>query len=1014
MSSKAIVSLPRPIEALSLAYHSCTSSLNGIEPIIVTSTNDGRLFHSNSIMDMKTSDIKMMECKRETYTQNGEVRKIVGNDPFLLGMDIFAVKIDDRNPMYRKPTTIEDEELSRGLTMIVSGSSTLNPPTVVHIPFSSISRKNINEDPVSLVKIVEITGLEEMDSVICSILFLDESILENKIWKGLLNLCSNDVITEIENSFVRVIRTGVVLMGFEDGSVYCTFISETIANIGNSCTPDYGLTDIIQLSTACKIYQMTSPAQPVNSIMLVPSFSTSCKSSASENNKIVCMGALGGISILVPKEEGVGFIEVLVFPTAPYTTKFGVLMDAAPFLFTHQCLEPELKIADIDQRLYNKDVGIHCYPFELKNKALSLPCSFIATSDDGSSYHISIQCNQNASAQNRGNEESGKNCFLTGKFTKLPIRREMSCVVSCWIPPSSKQCSFPHEGQTFLALSTFRNGLCLMITRLDKRLERNVRSALVSIISHKQSPEKYVKNSELHTTIKNKGLNSTKHLLQTLHNILEGDKVQLINKIGKSSSDRVSLEHRSTRHAATVVSSNLKYDSDDNKFKAGNKLISFELIEKSGDALLVKEREPTPLTEWSNENYLTRTCHVIQNTTHGTTAKIDGPSLNDLHVLCSRQIVKGMGRIRAKIYFGGTSHSISRQRATTSTAKPLQMRIPFCDKFPISAFLSTSMQYNDGKSPLSTGMKIVSQQIQQKSSYSGQKRRGVGATLGVNDRSVLKRAKVLREINFSSVSCHKSTTIGSLGIVLPPSQNGTKHSISDWDLLDSLASFEKNKEITIAPQSSILTMQSFLRRVDYPFSGTSPSPNDRENMMIQTYTQSNHTLGKTRRDYFITSEFIGLRCPDILRGVIFPKESTRMIGGPLVGVKAIGAFLSVKVIRESESESESAQDNKRGVDFSIAGDFNQNFADTVTILQSSLKKKMAHHYMIIGDRNDSDSESDVAKVVDAYKRALQDPRKKKGLQYLKQKALSVSQSRISAAAAIELHQKMRYLQVPIG
>jgi len=1016
MSSRMAVTLPRPIEALSLGYFSSASSLNGVEPIIVASTSDGRLFHSNSIMDMKTSDVKVMECRRKIHIQDAEVRKSTCYDPFMLGMNLFAVKIDDRNPMYRKPTTTEDKEISRGLTMVVGGSSTLSPPTVIHIPPPSMNLNNINETPVSLVEIVEIAGFEEMDSAICSILFLDESVLEKKAWKGLSNMCNKGVEKKI-NLGVGFIRMAVVLMGFEDGSVYCTFVSETTANTENACTPGSSLPDMIQASTACKIFQMSSPAQPVISIMLIPpSYSTSYKSSASENSKIVCVGALGGMNILLPTEGGSVFREVLTFKPDPCTTRLGILMHAAPFPFTQQSFEQELKTADIDKTVHNDDVEINRYPFENKNEVPS-SFSFIVTSDDGSLHYFSIQCNQNSSVIDNIAEKIDGDGFLVVHWAKVPIRREMSRVVSCWILSSSEQCSSPRLGKQtgyiFFALSTFRKGLCLMVSSVDKRPIRNIGGALISIASHNQSTEKYTKNFQPTTAIVDKELNSTEKILQTLTNILNDKREQSRNKTGESQSARIFLEQRSSRHAATVVSSNLKYGSDDIKLRNGNKLISFQTIEGNGNELLVKATGLTPCTKWSNENNWIRTCHVTQNTTYDSSAKFDGPSLKDLHILCSRQTAKGMERIGVKVYFGGTAHSISCQNTSIPTSKPLHMKIPLCNKFSISAFLSISMQYKNRKSPLSTDMKNSSQRILRRSSYRGQKRRRSGATFGSYDQAVLKRAKVCREMNFASVYCHKSSTIGSIGIILPLStpQYGAKHGISDWDLMDGLASFEKIKDSTITPQSSIYNMQSFLRNTDHQSRYSSLLPSDRENQMVQMYMRSKSTLGSRKRATFITSEFIALCCPNILKGVIFPKESTCVMGGPLAGVKAIDVALYTDGIEESEL----TQDIKRGIDLSTAGDFNQCSTDTVVvILQSSLKKKMACYYMNLCDGGSSDSESDVPKIVEAYKKALRDPRKKKGLQYLKQKVPSVSQARISAEVAIQLYTKMRYLQIPIG
>jgi hypothetical protein len=258
---------------------------------------------------------------------------------------------------------------SDGSHTIYAVASRLNESHFLPIQFASpvLIRLSLDGHQGSkrLVSWTKIPGLDHVHSSLSCITFASRALCGNKLWNSIVSLMRfNQSKAQTESGDDE----GIVLMGCQDGSLYCT----TVTN-GEPCK-------------ASKLLQLNG-GEPILSLALLRTESTT-------SSKLMCFGALGTIAIICNSTSKNDVID-FVLKRLPFDGRWCSLAT----------------------------VGYNGGP---SNDTELL--SIIGTTDSGKSYfcQFSIDCPQDPSEK-----KSLKNLELQKKF-RLPIAHgNVSCVDAC-------------------------------------------------------------------------------------------------------------------------------------------------------------------------------------------------------------------------------------------------------------------------------------------------------------------------------------------------------------------------------------------------------------------------------------------------------------------------------------------------------------------------------------------------------------------------------------------------------
>ena len=365
-----------------------------IKKIVKSDNNDYNRTHNGD----NDVEIEIVSCQRKFKNHPSKENRFL-NDNFLLGMNLLSVKLDssNRQGMYKPQNHLRTEmnnpmncgdggkyngnsnsrqndichqqeqqqqiyngrkKISRGTTMAVAGSSTLNPPMIIHIPPTPIpdieqSKQVSPQTSINMVYTLDVPGLDHLTTPITSIQIIDECILDKQSWISLRLLwehghedtktssretrgrggigfgtggssTSSNSSMFLEHSLQQDLfcsDSSVVIMGFQDGSIFISFLSvayeqhnsqqqQQVKSSRSSATSI--MTPILNISHAHLIYRMEKPMQSIITTCLAPTSTKSCAEKYYDEtnniNKNVCattttllvVGSLGNIAVLIP------------------------------------------------------------------------------------------------------------------------------------------------------------------------------------------------------------------------------------------------------------------------------------------------------------------------------------------------------------------------------------------------------------------------------------------------------------------------------------------------------------------------------------------------------------------------------------------------------------------------------------------------------------------------------------------------------------------------------------------
>eukprot|EP00957_Ditylum_brightwellii_P000296 23462-Ditylum_brightwellii.AAC.1 len=227
-----------------------------------------------------------------------------------------------------------------GILLLAHGTNTLSPPLLLHIPPPPLFYTNFNLYNNVVTIVTDVCGLEYATSRITSMSLVirenndcnysnkgtaddddnnDNYVTKTKgIWDKLWNTCDNNLEEKEEH-----IVYGCILLGLEDGSVYCSFLLSLSSNINKKKEDDDDEKGFHHVTTAKSIFSLRKGigcshhhSQSVISLLYVSSSaslsllqqheysqkkpSSYGKNSSGDKNDdaIICVGSMGDIAIL--------------------------------------------------------------------------------------------------------------------------------------------------------------------------------------------------------------------------------------------------------------------------------------------------------------------------------------------------------------------------------------------------------------------------------------------------------------------------------------------------------------------------------------------------------------------------------------------------------------------------------------------------------------------------------------------------------------------------------------------
>jgi len=259
-------SFPKAIQVFSLQNNPA-----GVPSLIAMST-DGCLYKSQSLIDMGETDITVVQCKLEPNVN-------------LIGMDFLCTALPQCYLSDEQETRQAESEKEGNGWMLVAGSCSLSPPTIVILPH--------DETIVGSTK--EIRGLEEAYCEVTAIKVFHKSSIGRNTWDGIKYLWKLNANGSIEPIW-ESINLSIVMFGYSDGSVYVAIVS-------------MGLGTGPEASNAVKVHEAKAPMESIISFCL-----TNMEfEMESGRGQLLCVGSLGSI-ISFNKEvsnESYGFTKVI-------------------------------------------------------------------------------------------------------------------------------------------------------------------------------------------------------------------------------------------------------------------------------------------------------------------------------------------------------------------------------------------------------------------------------------------------------------------------------------------------------------------------------------------------------------------------------------------------------------------------------------------------------------------------------------------------------------------------------
>ena len=540
-----------------------------------------------------------------------------------------------------------------------------SPPIVMMLSSSIDESQDVRTCRLAGLACTTVPGLEHIDVPMTCILFASRSKCGPKIWDGILLAMRSSMDAEAMapgDSQQKECDEGVVLMGFQDGTLQASLVATNRACASSNVTIDIGeATTLLQLSSS----------EPLISLQLLPtSLPFGSATPFSQPPLLVCIGALGTIiSLASPHAETPRFS--IGYTIEPYGGRW-----LSATCVGYRFLDTTGEIGDL---------------------------SFVGVNDTGQIFlhHLLIPGNRHGGEVN---DNSGQSKGCEERIVRLPIPAGMASSI-CAFPEqlfATSNSSSTHVTYTISSPSGKTTVIRMPVTQgifanqpLPSRqrcLHHGASSSILSVLTGEESSEHqqlYANKIETPRVKPQHGSSKLQSLLQKLESISAKQKKNESMRHVDSSSRQ--LEHATkeirdvTRIAAYVKNSRSSHSSSP---------IQFETVQVKNGVL---ECEVTcrklQLTRQSATTWIP-SVHILQSCMHGLSPMLRPQSTNGMPPLCYRRMLTRDCR-PTKVVYGGTATSYNGCDYDVDFGSTVKIVVPMYDLMPVSIYASMSMVYAD-------------------------------------------------------------------------------------------------------------------------------------------------------------------------------------------------------------------------------------------------------------------------------------------------------------------------------
>ena len=563
----------------------------------------------------------------------------------------------------------------------------------------------------------KIPGLENVETPMTSILFASESMCGQAVWSGIVSAIGKSkypakvdgtsVVDSIDpngGTNKKERDQGVILMGFQDGSLRVSFVTKMIAPMVDSISGHDELNNILDITPATTLLQLVCNEPIISIQLLCPSYHEKMAEGglSSTASILMCVGALGTIVTLKSfAKQKDNQCSGAIIPSKFDVVNHYIPCNGCLVLIKHiGCQILKGAPGQDDDR---KDVS-----------SLSLDIHLIATNDSGRTFLHSIMlpfCG--GSGLELCNSKTNDMCVRSvdgwrlSSF-RLPVPGGMPLSIASSSPFSSKF-DFGSLNCSIFAVSTNSKVVVLIIPRLledsfygdgpqcslvDRELDSPRPKCGGGLIQHailrklKRKGSIALVGDEVNTARKAQKLMSLKSKTTQLHDLVK--KLQSTNTtIDRNEASapvattcQPSLAMKEIREAARISSILLEPSTAgvpiEVKIRASDPLKCGHLKYDFTFGKLPSTKESTAL--WSPS------VHILQSLPSSLSSLLRPESIKGMPPICYRLLSRERGR-PIKVVYGGMAIS------NTGNGEILSCNVPVYDVLPVAIFASFHMVY---------------------------------------------------------------------------------------------------------------------------------------------------------------------------------------------------------------------------------------------------------------------------------------------------------------------------------
>ena len=542
-----------------------------------------------------------------------------------------------------------------------------SPPIVMMLSSSIDESQDVRTCRLAGLACTTVPGLDHIDVPMTCIFFASRSKCGPKIWDGILLAMRSSIDAEAMtpgDSQQKECDEGVVLMGFQDGTLQASLVATNRACASSNVTLDIGeATTLLRLSSN----------EPLISLQLLPtSLPFGSATPFSQPPFLVCVGALGTIISLAS--------------THADTPRFSIGYTIEPYR---------------GRWLSAKCVG---YRFLDKTGEIG-DLSFVGVNDTGQ-----IFLHRQLIPGNRNGGEVNDNKRFEERIVRLPIPAGMASSI-CAFP--EQLFATPNSSCTYVTYTISYPSGKITVIRMpitqgifanqplpsrQRCLHHGASSSILSALTGKDSSEHqhlYANKIETPRVKPQRGSSRLQSLLQKLESVSAKQKKNESMRHVDSISRR--LEHATkeirdvTRIAAYVKNSRSSHSSSP---------IRFETVQLMNGVLECEVAcRKLQLTRQSATTWIP-SVHILQSCMHGISPMLRPQSTNGMPPLCYRLMLTRDCR-PTKVVYGGTATSYNECYYDVDFGSTVKIVVPMYDLMPVSIYASMSMVYADhGSAPV--------------------------------------------------------------------------------------------------------------------------------------------------------------------------------------------------------------------------------------------------------------------------------------------------------------------------